>query len=61
MTFLNKIADTYQTNRILLNDGRGGNIVMLNPHHLSRPIVKLDNGSFIDLSMQPEYYIQAII
>ncbi len=50
LTFLNRIANTYQNNRVMLSDARIATIVLLNDKHLSKPIVALDDGSFIDLS-----------
>lgn len=50
LTFLGKIASTYQANRVLLNDARGGMIVMLNQKHLSRPLIQLDDNTVIDLA-----------
>ena len=61
LTFLQNIADTYQNNRVILNDGRSGTIVMLNQSKLSRPIVQLDNNQFVDLSTIPSLYIKALI
>lgn len=61
LTFLSHIAGTYQNHRILLNDGRSGNIVMLNQQHLSKPIVQLNDGSCIDLSTQNNLNIQAVL
>lgn len=61
LTFLEHIAGTYQNNRILLNDGRSGNIVMLNQSHLSKPIIQFNDGSCIDLSTHNDLHIQAII
>jgi HD-GYP domain-containing protein (c-di-GMP phosphodiesterase class II) len=61
LTFLERIASTYQSNRVLLNDGRGGDIVMLNRRYLSKPIVQLDDGSCIDLSTTPELHIQSLL
>lgn len=61
LTFLEHIAGTYQNNRILLNDGRSANIVMLNQNHFSRPIIQFDDGSCIDLSTSPDLSIQAVL
>ena len=33
LTFLEHIANAYQNNRILLNDGRSANIILLNSNH----------------------------
>ena len=59
--FLNRIATTYQSNRIMLNDGRAAKIVMLNQSTLSKPIIQFDDGSCIDLSTQKELYITKIM
>ena len=61
LTFLEHIASTYQSNRVLLTDGRGANIVMLNKQTLSRPIVQVDDGTCIDLSRTPELSIQSLL
>jgi putative nucleotidyltransferase with HDIG domain len=50
LTFLKQIAQTYQSNRVMLSDGRACNIVMLNQNALSRPIVQFDDKSCLDLS-----------
>jgi HD-GYP domain-containing protein (c-di-GMP phosphodiesterase class II) len=50
LTFLGHIAQTYQSNRVMLSDGRACNIVMLNQNSLSRPIVQFDDKSCLDLS-----------
>lgn len=61
LLFLNRIATTYQSNRVLLNDGRAGKIVMLNQQYLSKPIVQLDNGDCLDLSHESQLYIQKVL
>ena len=61
LTFLSRIANIYQNNRVILNDGRGANIVMLNTKALSRPIVQLDDGNCIDLSTTPGLQIQTVL
>ena len=61
LTFLQQIAATYQSNRVILNDGRGCNIVMLNQTALSKPMVQLDDSSIIDLSSQRDLYIKAVL
>ena len=59
--FLHNIASTYQSNRVMLNDGRGCKIVMLNQNTLSRPIVQFDDGSCLDLAGQRDLYITKIL
>lgn len=61
LTFLEHIARTYQRNRVLLSDGRGANVVMLNKQTLSKPIVQVDDGSCIDLSRTPDLIIQSLL
>lgn len=60
LTFLERIAYTYQNNRVLLTDGRHANIIMLNRQFLSRPIVGVATGT-IDLSRTPDLSIQALL
>ena len=59
--FLHRIASTYQSNRVMLSDGRGCKIVMLNQSTLSKPIVQFDDGSCLDLSSQRDLYIKKIL
>ena len=59
--FLQRIASTYQNNRVLLNDGRACKIVMLNQNSLSRPIVQFDDGECLDLSSQSDLQITKIL
>lgn len=59
--FLHHIASTYQSNRVMLNDGRGCKIVMLNQSTLSKPIVQFDDGMCLDLSGQKELYITKVL
>lgn len=59
--FLQNIARTYQSNRVMLNDGRGCKIVMLNQNALSKPIVQFDDGSCLDLSSQRELRITKVM
>jgi HD-GYP domain-containing protein (c-di-GMP phosphodiesterase class II) len=61
LTFLKRIATTYQNNRVVLSDGRGCKIVMLNQNDLSRPIVQFDDKSCLDLSTNRNLFITAII
>lgn len=60
-TFLKQIAATYQSNRVVLSDGRGGKIVMINPNDLSRPVIQFDDNECLDLSTHRDLYITAVI
>lgn len=61
LTFLNRIATTYQHNRILLNNGHSANIVMINPNNLTRPMIQTDDGTIIDMLDNPDLEIIKII
>ncbi len=61
LTFLRQIASTYQSNRVILNDGRGCNIILLNQNALSKPMVQLDDGSVIDLNTNRDLYIKSVL
>lgn len=59
--FLHNIATTYQSNRVMLNDGRACKIVILNQNTLSKPIVQFDDGSCFDLCGQRDLYITKLL
>lgn len=61
LTFLNRIASTYQNNRVILNDGRACNIVLLNQNYLSKPMVQFDDKSCLDLSTEKDLFIKALL
>lgn len=62
LTFLKQIATAYQSNRVMLSDGRGCKIVMLNQNALSRPIVQFDDNSCLDLSTaSKDLFIKAVV
>ena len=55
LTFLRRIATTYQNNRVILSDGQAAKIILLNQNSLSEPLVQLNDGSCIDLASSPLY------
>lgn len=61
LTFLQHIANAYQNNRVLLNDGRSAKIILLNQNHLSKPMIQLSDGSCLDLAREPDLYIQSVV
>ena len=61
LTFLERIANTYQSQRVLLSNGQSANIVFLNKQKLSRPMVQLNDNSCIDLSTAGDLHIQALL
>ncbi len=60
LTFLNHIANTFLANRVRLSNDLEGEVIYINPDHLSRPTVKCGD-SFIDLSRIKDVYIKDII
>ena len=61
LTFLNRIASTYQNNRVLLNNGLSAKIVMINSKHLTKPMLQMDDGSVIDMLSHSDLEIIKII
>ncbi|MDO4189163.1 MAG: HD-GYP domain-containing protein [Lachnospiraceae bacterium] len=63
LTFLNNIGQTYLNNRVRLNDGRLGDIVLIQRDAVSRPLIKLLDGTFINLNDvdRKALYIDALI
>lgn len=60
MTFLEKIVDNYMLNRVRLTNGVEGEIIYINKHNLSRPIIKCGD-EFIDLSKRKDIAIEELI
>ncbi len=60
ITFLRHIAASFLANRVRLSNDLEGEIIYINPDHLSRPIVKCGD-SFVDLSSLKNVYIKEII
>lgn len=60
LTFLERIATTYQNNRVLLSNGQPARIVLLNRNQLSKPLVELNDGSYLDLC-KSTLYINSLI
>lgn len=60
MTFLSNIVNTFIANRVMLNNGKIGDIIFINPDHLSRPVVKCGD-EFVDLQKEKKLSIVAVI
>jgi HD-GYP domain-containing protein (c-di-GMP phosphodiesterase class II) len=58
--FMNKVTQALIGNEILLTDGRKGSIVMINPHEPLRPLVRMKEGTFLDLSREPAIHIDQV-
>ena len=60
MTFLSNIVNTFIANRVMLNTGQTGDIIFINPTHLSKPVVKCGN-EYVDLSKNRTLSIVSVI
>lgn len=60
LTFLENVVLTYINNRVRLNNGVEGDVVFINKHHLSKPLVRF-RDNFIDLSQHSDLFIEAIL
>lgn len=60
MLFMERIVQSYIHNIVRLNDGREGEVIMINRLALSRPVIKIGN-SFVDLSKEHKLMIEEII
>lgn len=60
LTFLERIVSSYMNNNVRLSDGRIGEIIMINPGKLSRPMVRVEND-YIDLSKESSLHIEDLV
>ena len=61
LIFIENVLNTYIQSHVRLSDGRTGEVLMINKHKLSRPLIR-SNSSYIDLSKEPDaIYIEEII
>lgn len=60
MTFMERIVESYMHNIVRLNDGREGEVIMINKLALSRPVVRIGKD-FVDLSKDHKLMIEEII
>ncbi len=61
MTFLESVVNTYIDNRVALSDGRIGTVKWINKQRLSKPMVQLENGDFLELAKNPNLSITQIL
>lgn len=60
LTFLENVVNSYIQNRCLLSDGREGDIIYINKHRLSRPIVQCGT-EYVDLSATNGISIECLL
>lgn len=58
--FLWNIANFYVGNKVVLSDGREGEIILTNKQRPTKPLVKTESG-FVDLLKESQVYIEEII
>jgi len=61
LSFLNHIGETYINNRVRLNNGIEGDIIMLNKNLVSRPLIRCTDGSFINLAERKDLHIVTLV
>lgn len=57
ITFFKNIVEYYLGNIVKLSNGQSGEIVFINTNYISKPLVKLKDGSIIDLYKQSDIKI----
>ncbi|MCR5672249.1 MAG: HD-GYP domain-containing protein [Lachnospiraceae bacterium] len=60
LTFLEHVATTYMNNRVRLNNGMEGDVIFMNRNQYSRPMIQCQD-KFIDLSKEPDLYIETFV
>jgi len=61
LEFLAHIGQTYLNNRVLLSDGREGDVMLIHREEVSRPLIKCLDGSFVDLAEERNVYIESLV
>ena len=57
LTFLRHVVDSYIHSHIALSNGSIAEVIMINKHNLSRPLVFTNEGEFLDLSQRQDISI----
>lgn len=60
LTFLEGLANTYVNCSVKLSDNRVGEIVMIDSHNITKPVVKIESA-FIDLSKEKDLSIKEVL
>ena len=61
MTFLENVINTYIDNMVQLSDGRKGIIKWIDKQNLSKPMVQLLDGTFLELAKHKDLKIVKIL
>jgi len=60
LTFLEHVTTTFMNNRVRLNNGMEGDVIFMNRNQYSRPMLQCGDR-FIDLSREPDLYIEIFV
>lgn len=61
MTFLERMVEEYIGKQVQLNDGTICNVVLINKQCFSRPMIKTEKGTYLDLANAKELHIETLI
>lgn len=61
ITFLHKMTELLVGKSVQLSNGQTGTIVMNNQYRPLRSVIKMEDGSIIDLQQQPDLHIEKVI
>lgn len=61
MTFLERMVEEYIGKEVQLNDGTICEVILINKQKYSRPMVKTNDGKYIDLATQKNLSIKALV
>lgn len=59
--FLENVVNTYIDNRVMLSDGRIGTVRWINKQRLSKPMLEMTDGTFLELEKQRGLRIEKIL
>jgi len=54
-------VNTYIDNRVMLSDGRIGTVRWINKQRLSKPMLQMNDGTFLELEKSPGLHIEKIL
>ena len=61
LTFLERMVEEYIGKQVLLNDGTVCVVLLINKQKFSKPMVKTDNGQYIDLLKEKNLFIESLV
>ena len=61
LKFLENVVNTYIDNRVMLNDGRIGTVRWINKQRLSKPMLEMTDGTFLELGKERGLRIDKIL